>query len=337
MRISKDAADAFCAKPPKGVVAALVYGDAGAVADRCDRLRAAWCSGPDMQVERLSGEALRRDPAALDTALRSDGLFTAGRCLIIGNATDGAAQAFASVIDTASEKCRLIVTAGSLNAGSKLRKLFEKAPHAAAIQSYEAPLTDTDIAVLLRAAGGGEITGDALTTLRHVAETMDGAAFRSEVEKLVLYTEGREVGAADVAASCGAARATSLDAVLDAAIGGRPAELRHALAHAWIGGQAPDAAASAMARRLRTLRGALAISFGERCDVETALSRLSPPIRFPVNQAYARHASLWSVSSLDAALAQVMQAQTLIRSATAAPAAVIVERAMIRVAMLARR
>jgi len=337
VKIPKDAADAFCARPRDGLVAVLIYGDASLVSDRCERLRSAWSAGSDAEVAQLSGETLRRDPTALDTAMRSDSLFAARRCVIVANATDGVAPAFAGVLDAASEDTRLIVTAGSLNAGSKLRKAFETSARAAAVQSYDAPLTHQAVAEMLEEAGAGEITSDAMTALLRAAETLDRSALRSELEKLVLLTAGGPVGAEDVAMSMGAARAAPLDAALDAALAGRPAELRRVLARAWIGGQTPDAAASALMRRLRALRGALAIASGEGCDVETALGRLSPPIRFPMNQSYIRHAALWSAPALDAALAQVLSAQKLMRDKTPVPAASVVERAMIRVAMLARR
>ena len=89
--------------------------------------------GPDgpgeMRLTRLAAADLRKDPALLLDALKSQGFFPGPRVALLEDATDGLTDLVAATVkDWRPGDAHLIVTAGGLTAKSTLKKLFETRP-----------------------------------------------------------------------------------------------------------------------------------------------------------------------------------------------------------------
>ena len=129
MKLSGVQAAAFCRSPDPALAGALLHGDdEGAVAAcRRELVQTLLGGGADaMQIERLDAGAVRRDPAALDAALRARGFFGGRGVVLVEGATDTLAAALEPVLTGAEPgDAFLVVTAGSLPGKSSLRRLFE--------------------------------------------------------------------------------------------------------------------------------------------------------------------------------------------------------------------
>ncbi|MCA3532522.1 MAG: DNA polymerase III subunit delta, partial [Rhodobacter sp.] len=130
------------ARPDPARPGLLIYGnDAMRVALKRQEVIAA-VIGPggeaEMRLARMAAADLRRDPAALQDAMKAQGFFPGPRVAFVEDATDG----LAPLLQEAMAAWRpgdalLVVTAGSLAAKSALRKLFEPHPGAHALALYD--------------------------------------------------------------------------------------------------------------------------------------------------------------------------------------------------------
>lgn len=342
MKVSPEEADRFCANPPRNLTAALLYGDPGLVAERRDRLLDAVAGGPDAERERLSGDAVRRDPGALDSALCSQSFFASTRAVLLTEAGDGVTAAIRSALGGDRAAAVLVATAGSLKAASSLRKLFEAEPRAAAVPCHDAPLSRAAILERLDAAGAPSPDAEGQAALEALCVSMDRGAALSEIDKLALYKgpDRTPITAEDVRAAGPAAQGDDVEAALHAVSAGDPALVRRALSTIVAAGADPGTVAAAALRRARTLQAAAAISAAERCDGRTALERLRPPVRFPVNRALAPQVPRWSGRPGEEAVAALLDLSTRLREGAgrSGPGWALTERTLIRIAMtLGRR
>lgn len=342
MKLSDEAAAGFCARPDPAVRAALLYGDPDLVAERRAVLTGAYL-GADRaagEVERVTADALRRDAAALDAALRSRGFFATRRVVILEDAGDGLADAVEAALPASGPDAALIVCAGSLRAGGALRRLFEGARGAAALACWGRTPDRGAIAARLDALGAPAPDAEGMAALEGLADGLERGAFWTELDKLALY-KGREAGpitAADVAASGPSTIGSALDAALDAVAGGKPGAVRAALARLAAQGVDDDAVAAAAVRRFRSLAAAAALMEAESLGAEAALGRLRPPIRFPRAKPLALTLARWRRREIEEALAALCDLHATARAAGAsAHRRAMVERALIRVAMTAGR
>ena len=340
MKVSPQSADRFCDAPDPAARAFLFYGDPGLVRERRDRLTARLAAqAGELDIARVEAETARRDPAALDDALRARSFFGGARCVVIDGAGDGLAKPLAAAFDALDGAAFLVATAGSLKAGTGLRKLFESRKIAAAVPCHAAAPEESEIRAFLAARGVAEITPEAAAALRDFAAGLDRGVLWRALEVVALY-KGEEPGPLTEAAwrAAGPADFTStLDVALDATAEGRPEAVRRALARVAAQGVSADAAASAALRRFRTLAAAAAIRARERCDGESALGKLRPPVRFPLSKPLARQLERWDAAALEAAVAALAEAQAEIRGGGTAPHFATLERRLIRVALSARR
>ena len=134
MRVSSSDADKLSAAPPKGWIAALVFGsNNGLVRERADRL--AKSVVPDLndafRVADLGADVLRKDPARLGDEAGAISMFGGRRVVRVRDATDGLADLFQGYVSDPIGDAFLVVEAGELNKTSSLRKLFEGAKAAA--------------------------------------------------------------------------------------------------------------------------------------------------------------------------------------------------------------
>ena len=134
MKLSTRDAPAYFAKPDPGKAGLLIYGaDAMRVALRRQEVIKALI-GPEgadeMRLTRIAAADLRKDGALLLDAIKAQGFFPGPRVAFVEDAGDGLSDVIGTALsEWQSGDAAVIVTAGQLAARSKLRKLFEDAPH----------------------------------------------------------------------------------------------------------------------------------------------------------------------------------------------------------------
>jgi len=341
MKPSARDARAFLARPDPVRTGVLIYGaDAMRVAlKRADMLKALLGPGAEeeMRLERLDAAEARRSPALVLDALKSTGFFPGQRAVLVEEAGDGHAPGLkAALEDWAPGDAMLVVTAGALGTGSKLRKLFEGAPNALAIAIYDDPPGRDEIEAEIKRAGLSRIEPAAMADLEALARALDPGDFRQTIEKVSLYKLGdaSPLTSADIAACAPLTLEAALDDVLAAAATGRKADIGPLMQRLEGQGVAPVTMVIAASAHFRALHAAA-------CDPQgaaSALVRRRPPVFGPRRDAMAAQASRWGRAKLETALSILLETDLALRSAgQTAPQAALVERLFIRLAMLERR
>jgi DNA polymerase-3 subunit delta len=341
MKLTGRDAQAFFAKPSREAAGVLLYGaDAMRVALRREQVIAALI-GPEgeaeMRLERIEGADLRRDPAALADAMKAQGFFAGPRVVHVEGAGDAAAPAIAAALEAWQPgDAQLVVTAGQLAPRSPLRKLFEGARHAFAIGIYDDPPSRAEIEAALAAAGVGEVTAEAMEALLHLSRALDPGDFRQTVEKLALYKldPPGPVTVEDVEAVAPLTVEAHLDALITAVAEGRAADVGLMMQRLAGQGVAPATVLIGATRHFRSL---LAVASHPGGAAE-GVGRLRPPVYGPRRDRLSRQAQGWGAERAARALQLLIDTDLELRSAGQhAPQMALVERALIRLAMMNRR
>ncbi|MEM8732153.1 MAG: DNA polymerase III subunit delta [Pseudomonadota bacterium] len=341
MKLSPRDAPAYFARPDPDKTGLLIYGaDAMRVALRRQELIAALL-GPngeeEMRLARMSGADLLRDPAALSDSIRAQSFFPGPRVVFIEQAGDGHTETVAAALaDWQPGDAQLIITAGALRAGSKLRKLFEAHPNAYCAAIYDDPPSRAEIEAILARVGLGAITGEAMRDLGDLAAALDPGDFRQTAEKLALYklNDPEPVTPRDIAACGPVSTEAALDDVLHLVAESRSGEIGPVMKRLRAQGIQPVTLCMAASRHFRTLYAVVSDPDGPSQGV----SRMRPPVFGPRRERLLRQAKRWRADRLQAALGLLIEADLRLRSAgNTAPAMALVERALIKVAVLTAR
>lgn len=337
MKLAGAAASRFFRSPGAGRPGVLIYGgDAMRVALRRQELIAGLI-GPlgdeEMRLTRMSGGDLRKDPAALLDAVTARSFFPGQRVAFVEEANDGAAPAVGAALRAWKlGDAVIVVTAGSLTKASALKKLFEDHAAAAAIALYDDPPSREEIEAALKDAGLRDLGRETMRDIEALAQALDPGDFRQTVEKLAVYKFGdaSPVTPEDVAAVAPATTEAELDEILEAAADGRADQIGPLMRRLdGQGVQATSLCISAL-RHFRALHTAASDPGGPGAG----LARLRPPIFGPRRDRMQRQASAWGMHRLEMALAIVTDTDLTLRSSSRVPAAAMVERMLVRLAML---
>ncbi|MEM6481471.1 MAG: DNA polymerase III subunit delta [Pseudomonadota bacterium] len=338
MKLNPRDAPAYFARPDPGKAGLLIYGaDAMRVALRRQEVIAALL-GPggeeEMRLTRLSGGELRRDPAALGDALRATGFFPGLRVVFLEEANDAHAAAITIALnDWQPEDARLVVTASALRATSKLRKFFESHPNALAAAIYDDPPSRAEIEAILAKSGLGAVSGDAMRDLSDLAAALDPGDFRQTVEKIALFklSDDTPVGPEDIAVCGPVSTEAALDDVLHLVAEARSGEIGPVMKRLRAQGVQPVTLCMAAGRHFRALYAVASDPDGP----SQGISRMRPPIFGPRRERMLRQAKRWRADRLQTALSVLTEADLTLRSAAQnAPGMALVERALIRIAVL---
>lgn len=338
MKLAGARAAAFCARPDAGKRGALLHGpESTLVALRRRELVAALTEGDDMRLTRLEGAAAARDPAGIDAALRERGFFPGRRVVLIEGAGDGLARALGDILrGIGPEDAFLVVTAGSLAARSGLRKLFEGDDSLVALGFYPEPPGAEELDGLLAQAGLADaLDREARETLGAAAQAMDRGALMQLIEKIAVYAldGGAPLSGAELAALLPQAAESQLDRLVAAVAEGRADRVGPLMTRLAAAGVTPTGMLIAAGRHLRLLLGLAAAPDG----VSAAIARIRPPVWGPRRDALAAQARRWEPRRLETAVRAVFQADRRLRSPGDRPDRAMVERCLIRVAMMAGR
>lgn len=340
MKLSPREAVGYFAKPDPNKAGVLLFGaDAMRIAlKRQDLINA--LIGPqgeeEMRLTRMSAGELRKDKAMLADAIKAQGFFPGPRVAFVEDVTEQLAPLIIeSMTDWQKGDAQVVITAGNLKATSKLRKFFESHPNAFAAAIYADPPSRAEIEETLKKSGLGTIAPDAMTDIEALSRSLDPGDFRQTLEKLALYKIGdvTAVTSEDIMNCAPATTEAAVDDVLNIVAEGRTVELGPIMRK--IEGQGIDPVAISIfaMRHFRALHAAASDPGG----ASAGIARARPPIFGPRRDKMTRQASGWGMYKLEVALGVLTDTDLTLRSASKAPNMAVMERALIRLAMLAQR
>lgn len=339
MKLSGRDAARYFARPDPGKTALLLYGgDAMRVSLRREEVIAALV-GPEgeaeMRLTRLPASDLRKDSAALLDGVKAQGFFPGARVVFVDGATDGLTDVFsAALADWQEGDAQIVVTAGSLNARSKLRKLFESHANSYAIGIYDDPPSREEIAATLAKSGVPEPDRDAMGAIEALARILDPGDFRQTIEKLGLYklNDASPVMVAEVEAVAPVSTEAALDDVLNIVAEAKSDQIGPVMARLKSQGMQPVGLCIGAMRHFRALHLAASDPGGPGAGI----NKLRPPVYGPRRDRMQRQAQQWGMRRLEQAIAMLTETDLQLRSASRAPTMAVMERTLVRLAMLGR-
>ncbi|OUS19319.1 DNA polymerase III subunit delta [Rhodobacterales bacterium 59_46_T64] len=341
MKLSPRDAAGYFAKPDGRKTGLLIFGaDTMRVALRRQEVIAALI-GPqgeeEMRLTRIPASELRKDPAQLNDAIKAQSFFPGPRVAFVEDATEALAAKILPALDDWQEgDAQVVITAGALKATSKLRKLFESHPNAYAAAIYDEPPGRAEIEAIIAKSGLPQPSGEVMNDLTALARTIDPGDFRQTMEKLALYKIGDDAPlcAADILACAPVSTEAALDDVLNIVAEGKAAEIGPIMSRLKSQGVQPVALCIMAMRHFRMLYTAASDPQG----ASSGVAKLRPPVFGPRRDRMIRQAQGWRVQRLEDALQTLTDTDLALRSAGQhAPAMALVERMMIRLAMMSKR
>ncbi len=322
MKVSPAAADRFVADPPRTLRACLLYGpDGGLVRERAEILARQRVQdlGDPFSVSALTGAAIAEAPGRLadEAAMLS---FTGETRVVRAEGVDEAAHAAVEILLSRPEASTLVVlAAGVLTPRSKLRKIFEDAPDAAAIGCYADDVTT--LKAVIRATMDEarlEISSDAVAFLCDRLGA-DRKVTRSELEKLVLYARGSgRVTLEDAARCCGENTLLTLDDLCDAAATGDLTSLIAGLDRLYEEGANPVTILRALQRHLQRIQ-VTAARAAAGTPADRAMKALRPPVFFRREESFRQAMRIWTPGRAGGALDRLCEAEAICKSASVPP------------------
>jgi len=340
MKLSPRDAAGFLNRPDPRVPGLLIYGaDAMRVSERRAKVVSAH-TGPnadtEMRLARMPGSDLRRDAAAAVDALKAQGFFPGPRAVVVDDATDTAAEALKTALaEWAEGDAMLVVTAGALTPGSKLRKLFEGDKRALCLAVYDDPPGRAEIEGMLRAEGLGDVPPQTLADLVALGQVLEPGDFRQTLTRIALYKleDPQPLTPAEVALLAPQSSEADVDDIIEALAEGRVADLAPILSRLAAQGVTPVTICIAATRHMRLLHALLSAPGGPTQGIGT----LKPPVFGPRRDKLLRQAQRWTLPRVEEALKDLTATDLTLRSTTRAPLQAVAERALLRLARMASR
>ena len=330
-------ASRYLAKPDPGRAGLLIYGaDAMRVALKRQEVIAALI-GPqgeaEMRLTRMSGADLRRDGTLLLDAVKSAGFFPGPRVAFVEDATDSLAETVAIALkDWKPGDASIVITANELKGKSALKTLMDKHLAAVSIGLFDDPPSREEVEALLAKAGLRAIDPAAMAELLTLSRALDPGDFRQTLEKIGLFKYGdtSPLTVAEVADLAPGSVETDVFDVVSAAVDGRAVELGLLMRRIEAQGVA---AVTLCIQTLRYVR-ALHVAASDPGGVSAGIARsFGFGNRRPAMQAQAQK---WGMRGLEQALALLIETDLTLRSTSRAPTMAVMERALIRIAMMKR-
>ena len=340
MKLTGRDANAYFARPDPARTGLLIFGgDAMRVALKRQQVIAALI-GPtgdeEMRLTRIAGGELRKDPAMLSDAIKAQSFFAGPRVAFVEDAGDALAPIVATALqDWQAGDAQVIISAGSLTAKSTLRKVFESHANAYAVGIYDDPPTRDEIAQELARGGLNNIADDAMTDITTLSRAIDPGDFRQTIEKLSLFKldDPSPVTSMDVLACAPATTEAALDDVLNCVAEARETEIGPIMRKLEGQGVQPVGLCIGATRHFRALHAAASDPGGPGAGI----ARMRPPIYGPRRDRMVRQATGWGLRKLELALQMLTDTDLSLRSSACAPQMAVMERTLIRLAMLGKR
>jgi DNA polymerase-3 subunit delta len=337
--IKPSEADGYVSRPDPSRPVVLVYGpDSGLVHERAQALVKAAVDDPAdaFSLIRIDGDDLSANPFRLVEEANTIPMFGGRRAIWVRAGSRNITPAVESAIAQPGADCRIVIEAGDLRKNAPLRSLCEGAKNAAAIGCYSDG--ERDIERLI----DDELKKAGLTIAPEARAALvpflggDRAASRGELQKLALYVHGRDrITPDDIAAVVADASAVALDNVVDAAFGGKPAEVETHFNKARGEGMHPGVIVSAALRHVASLhRMRIAVEEGQ--SPTGVVEGARPPIHFRRKPEIDKALRAWTTQRLLDAMSSLSEALLETRRQPHLAEAV-AQRAMMSLATAARK
>ncbi|MCF6316467.1 MAG: DNA polymerase III subunit delta [Marinosulfonomonas sp.] len=336
MKLSPREASGYFAKPDPKRTGILIYGgDAMRVALKRQQLIKALVGETgeeEMRLTRIPASDLRSNPALLMDTITSQGFFPGPRVAFVEDATDGLAKLITAALNDWREgDAQIIVTAKQLNARSALRKAFEAHNNAYAVGIYDDPPSKSEIEADLAKGGLRNIPSDAMGALVALSRDIGPGDFRQVVEKISLYklNDTTPLSVEDITACAPTSTAAALDDVLNIVAEGRKGEVGPIISKLASQGVQPVGLCIGATRHFRLLYAA--------ANNPSGIGGLRPPVFGARRDRMQRQLQQWGSRKLEIALTMLTDTDLQLRSTSRAPAMAVMERTLVRLAMLAAR
>jgi len=338
MIVKSSEADRVAKNPPRGLIAALVFGpDSGLVRERSETLLKTVVDdlSDPFRVADLDEQTLSNDPARLSDEAAAISMLGGRRVVRVRGASNALAGLFESFLSDPKGDALVVVEGGDLAKSSALRRVFEGADNAAAIPCYADSARDlSDVVRDALKAEGLSVVPDALADAVSRLGS-DRGVTRRELEKLVLYARGqKQVTLDDVRAAMGDEAEARVEEACDAAGAGDLPRLDLALERLWTA----DVSAVAVLRQAMSHFQRLLLVGAETARGETidgAMKMLRPPLHFSRLSSFRGQAQKWNEAKLGEALDLLLEAEALCKT-TGVPAEAACGRALFNVAAMGR-
>jgi DNA polymerase-3 subunit delta len=287
----------------------------------------------EMRLTRIAAADLRKDAALLADATREIGFFPGPRVAFVEDATDGLTETIGAALkDWRPGDAQVVVTAGSLTAKSTLKTLFEKHPNAVSVGLYDDPPSREEIEDALKKFGLTRIDSAAMADLTTLARSLDPGDFRQTLEKIALYKWGDDtpLTATEVDAMAPATIEAEVDDLINAVADGKAGVIGPLLRRLEGQGTLPVTLCIMALRHFRVLHGAASDPGGAMSGIQRAR------VNFRQKDAMGRQAQAWGLRALEQAVSLLVETDLTLRSSTRAPLMAVMERALIRLAMMRR-
>ena len=336
MIVKSSEADRIAKNPPRGLVAALVFGpDSGLIRERAEILLKTVVDdlGDPFRVADLDEQTLSNDPARLSDEAAAISMLGGRRVVRVRGASNGLAKLFESFLATPAGDALVVVEGGDLAKGAALRKVFEEADNAAAIPCYADSARDLpDVVRDVLKAEGLSIAPDALEDAVSRLGS-DRGVTRRELEKLALYAHGnKRVALEDVRAIMGDEAEARIEEACDAAGTGDLVRLDLALERLWT---ADVSAVAVLRQALAHFQRLLLVGSARGESLDEAIKKLRPPLHFSRTASFKAQAQKWNEAKLFEALDLLLETEALCKT-TGVPAEAACARALFNVAAMGR-
>lgn len=336
MKLSPRDAGAYFAKPDPNRTGLLIYGgDAMRVALKRQQVIKALIGDTgeeEMRLTRIPASELRSDPALLIDAVTSQGFFPGARVAFVEDAVDGLAKTITAALNDWREgDAQIIVTAKQLPARSSLRKAFEAHNNAFAVGIYDDPPSKSEIEADLAKGGLTSIPTDTMGALTVLSREIGPGDFRQVIEKISLYklNDTTPLSVEDITACAPTSTEAALDDVLNIVAEARTGEVGPVMRKLQSQGVQPVGLCIGATRHFRTLYAA--------ANNPSGIGGLRPPVFGARRDRMQRQMQQWSSRKLEIALTMLTDTDLQLRSTSRAPAMALMERTLVRLAMLAAR
>ena len=325
-------------------IAVLVYGrDEGMVRERAQILARQIVEDVNdpFSAIRLDADEVKRDPALVADELAAMSMMGGRRLVRLERAADAVATSVETALDLVSTESMagaevgnfLLVTAGELAAGSKLRKLFERSRIALAMPCYGDEAGDVEALVRAALATGNVTIEPAAMSFLTGNLGGDRLATRNELDKLMLYMKGREparVTLEDAVACIGDSAGMALGDIAAAVTGGDVRQLDLLFERAETRAESPVAILRAVSRRMVQCNLVCGL-MEEGLGCGEAVNRLKPKLFFKDSDLFRTQAPAWRRKNAARALDILGEAEGQCKS-TGLPDRAIAMRACMRIA-----
>jgi DNA polymerase-3 subunit delta len=317
MKIAPKQINAFLAKPPENILAALFHGnDNGLMSERARQLACLYNENLDdvFSVSRISGDMLSGEPGLIaDTAAAIPALGNRRLVLVKGRGSElleGCKQALSLNIP----ETMIIVEATDTTSAHAIVKLFNDSQIAASIGCYAD--SAGDIRVLATSIFNAEKIKVSPEALNLIISRLgsDHATSRREIEKLALMAgPGGHLSLEDAQNALGDSALLAIDDIADALANGMVSKLQKALNKAWL----DDATAVMVLRGCQTYFRHLSLAGHNVATGQSpqhALRSLRPPVHFKVQDRLKAQLRRWPPQLAMSVVNRLQDIELLVKS-----------------------